>query len=329
MKIILQICLLSRSLHTFSRSLNTLSRSNNTLSRSSIVAGCFVILLSVLLGACSSSGESKEETAQSTPAKSSDSSNAAEEPAAPAAARADTQTETVEEKIEKQAKIDEKKTKPQIEDVVVAPKIVAECKKERFVKLEHHAHLSMEKGKQATEAEIYGVGFKNADEYKRWGAMHNTVFDGVSKACAQLKECAKKYPKDRGKHCGDLADAYTDWKQTAKEFTKMVKSVETTQPPPLCSSPLAMEDPAKCFVEMADKIDSVCKSDDCKDASQCWRSVNILYGAINQEESACRYMHMKLSECNGYQEALRRRKASYKRCKYSMDKAGLNLAPVL
>lgn len=159
--------------------------------------------------------------------------------------------------------------------------------------------------------------------------MHNTVFTGVSQACAKLSDCAKQHAKDKEKQCAELAQTYADWKHTAKEYTEMVKSVETTQPPQLCSSPLAMNDPPYCYEKMADKIDKVCTSDDCQEATQCWRSVTILDGAINQEESACRYMRIKLSECNGYKEATHRREAAFKRCNYLQDKANVSVAPVL
>ena len=233
--------------------------------------------------------------------------------------------------IQAQAAQDAQQTSESLPDITEAPQIVQECQKEDYVKQEQQARASIKKGKEAMEAGRYGVGFKNAEEYKKWSGMHNTVFSGASQACAKLSECAKQHAKDKDKdkQCAEQAQTYADWKHTAKLFTVKVKSVESTQPPQLCSSPLAMDDPPYCYEQLAGKIDKVCESDDCKEASQCWRSVTILDGAINQEESACRFSRIKLSECRGYIEASRRRKDEFERCKYLQNRADVVVAPVL
>jgi hypothetical protein len=311
-------------------------------SRSFTVKSSLLLFLISLLAGCAGTASKEASAPEAAQADATESAQAAmaeaaesegETPAAseiPAASK-DTpaQQAAVADMIETQAQAAQSgETLP---DMMEAPGIVNECKKEDYVKQERQARASIKKGKQATEAGRYGVGFKNAAEYKKWSTMHNTIFTGVSKACAKLSECAKKHAKakDKDKQCAEQAQAYADWKHEAKRFTHLVKSVETTQPPLLCSSPLAMTDPPHCFEEQAAKIDQVCDSDDCKNASQCWRSVKILYGAINQEESACRFMRIKLSECNGYQEASRRRKDEFERCNYMQNKAGVKLAPVL
>jgi len=282
-----------------------------------------------MLASCASTKGGGTESGAAESAATSPDQQAAADAAKATAGASEAQTDAIAEKIEAQAEKDAEKSKPDIPDMAEAPQIVDECKKEAYVSEDKKARASIKKGKEAMEAGIYGVGFKNVDNYKQWSTMHNTVFTGVSRACAGLSDCAKKHAKAKDKLCAEQARIYADWKHTAKEFADKVKSVETTQPPQLCSSPLSKNDPSYCYQKLAEKIEKVCTSDDCQEASQCWRSVTILDGAVNQEESACRFMRIKLSHCNGYKEATHRREAAFKRCNYLQDKADIKVAPVL
>jgi hypothetical protein len=216
-------------------------------------------------------------------------------------------------------------------DITKPPSIVEECKNEPYVKQEEQARQSIKKGKEATVAEVYGVGFRNAAEHKKWSNMHNQLFAGVSQACAELSKCAKLYKekKQKTKNCASQAKMYDEWKQTVKDFTDKIKTVETTQPPKLCSSPPSLDDQPDCFEKLAARVEKACDSDACKEVSQCWRSIKFLDLAINQAESACKFARQKLSECRGYSTATARRKAKFSQCSDLQQQSGIKIVPVL
>lgn len=216
-------------------------------------------------------------------------------------------------------------------EITKAPQIVEECKKEPYAEQEVKARASIAKGKQATEEGKYGVGFRNADEFTKWSNMHNHVYTEVSQACADLSNCAKQYKteKEKSDNCAAQARLYNDWKRVAAEFAHKVKSVESTQPPLLCSTPPAADDLPRCYEQLADEIDKACKTEACAEASACWRSVSFLDIALNQAESACKFSHIKLEECRGYSEASGRRKAKFSQCGELQTTSGVKVVPVL
>ena len=218
-----------------------------------------------------------------------------------------------------------------IPQITKPPSIIEECKNEPYVDQEKQARASIKAGKEATQAGKYGVGFRNAEEHKKWSNMHNHLFASVSVACADLSNCAKKYKTDKEKNenCAAQASAYDGWKKATTDFVDAVKTVKSTQPPKLCSTPPAPDDLPRCYEQLADKIDATCDSDACKEASACWRSVSFLDIAINQAESACKFSHTKLENCRGYFEAEGRRKAKFKQCGELQEESGVKVIPVI
>lgn len=209
------------------------------------------------------------------------------------------------------------------------PRVIESCKKELYVKYEKEARESIKEGWEATMAERYGVGFRDRAEYKKWGNTHNVIFKRVSTECSNVTKCAKKHKKDKGKRCAAVAKTYDKWQKTAKTFAAKVKSVRSSQPPKLCSIEPSADDQSRCYVALADKIDKVCKSDECSEASECWRGVSFLDDVIRQAEQSCRFVHRKLSECRSYTEAVARRKSNFAQCSGLRKKLNLDLPPAL
>lgn len=216
-----------------------------------------------------------------------------------------------------------------VADIVAAPKIVEECKQEPYVKYEQQSRESIKKGMQATKAERFGVGFRNAGEYKKWSTAHNEVFKSVSEACMVLSDCAKKNAKDKEKQCASQATKYNDWKKLAKRFADKVKAVESTQPPPLCALTPDKNDPSDCFNLLADNINETCQSEQCQEASLCFRGVYFLDDAIRQAEHACGFVGQKLSECRGYVEASGRRQNELSQCLDMYKNLDAEILPVI
>lgn len=214
--------------------------------------------------------------------------------------------------------------------VIAEPlRVVESCKKEPYVKYEKEARESIKQGWEATKAERYGVGFRDRAEYKKWGNTHNAIFKRVSTECSNVTKCAKKHKKDKGRRCAAVAKTYDKWQKTAKTFAAKVKSVRSSQPPKLCSIKPSADDQSRCYVALADKIDKVCKSDECSEASECWRGVSFLDDVIRQAEQSCRFVHRKLSECRSYTEAVARRKLNFAQCSGLRKNLNLDLPPVL
>ncbi|WP_455204706.1 hypothetical protein [Kaarinaea lacus] len=216
-----------------------------------------------------------------------------------------------------------------VADIVAAPKIVEECKQEPYVKYEQQSRESIKKGMQATKAERFGVGFRNAGEYKKWSTAHNEVFKSVSEACMALSDCAKKNAKDKEKQCASQATKYNDWQKLAKRFADKIKAVESTQPPPLCALTPDKNDPSDCFNLLADNINKTCQSEQCQEASLCFRGVYFLDDAIRQAEHACGFVGQKLSECRGYVEASGRRSNELNQCLDMYKNLDAEILPVI
>lgn len=288
-----------------------------------------IIFLGLFITACASTG-SGEGDAAAEPATMSDSgSEGAAASAAPATAEnanGGGSSEVTFVPADAAAS-----TSENLPVITKAPQIVEECKKEPYADQEVKARASIAKGKQATEEGKFGVGFRNAAEFTKWSNMHNQVFTAVSQACADLSNCAKQYKteKEKSDNCSVQANLYKEWKNVAAEFTDKVKSVESTQPPYLCSTPPAVDDLPRCYEQLAENIDKACQSDACAEASACWRSVSFLDLALNQAESACKFAHIKLDECRGYTEASGRRKAKFSQCSDLQTQSGVKVVPVL
>lgn len=212
---------------------------------------------------------------------------------------------------------------------ITPPKIVESCKDEPYGKYEKQARESIAKGLENTKAEKFGVGFRNVAEHNKWSKVHNTLFKSVNNACGALSDCAKKHKKDKDTECVAQAKTFATWQNLAKDFATKAKSVETTEPPIICSLDANLADPAKCFHGRAESIAKVCDSDECKATGDCWRSVGFLDAAIIQAEQSCGFVHQKLKDCRGYTEATTRRKNKFAQCKEMQDTLNITIFPVL
>jgi len=82
-------------------------------------------------------------------------------------------------------------------------------------------------------------------------------------------------------------------------------------------------------VKIADNIDKVCSSEQCREVSQCWRGIAYLDGAIRQAEQSCGFVHQKLKNCTAYTEATGRRKAEFKSCETLYGSLDIEVQPAL
>jgi len=216
-----------------------------------------------------------------------------------------------------------------VPDIVEPVRVVESCKKEPYIKYEVQARESIKKGWEATKAEKFGVGFRDADEYKKWSTTHNVVFKKVSTACEELSKCAKKNNKERHKKCEQQAKRYSNWQKTAESFTKKIKLAETQQPAKLCSINPSDDDLSYCYEKIANNIDKVCNSEQCREVSLCWRGIAFLDGAIRQAEQSCGFVHQDLKKCTAYTESTGRRKAEFKSCESLYGGLNIEVQPVL
>ncbi|HEC20174.1 MAG TPA: hypothetical protein ENI97_12635 [Gammaproteobacteria bacterium] len=224
----------------------------------------------------------------------------------------------------------ESETKPAKQAAETKPvRIDVSCKNEPFSKYEKQSRASIAKGLAATTAGTYGVGFRNLEEHKKWSDTHGKLFTAVNQACSALSQCSKQHPKDKTKQCAQQASVFAQWQALAKNFAEKAKQAETTQPPIICSMPLSLDDPARCFHAMGESIDKTCNSTACKETSDCWRGIGFLDYAINQAASACRFAHQKLSECRGYSTAVQRRKDKFNQCQSLQKELKAAIIPVL
>lgn len=282
--------------------------------------------------AATSSSSEKMTKADAAPSNSSDSGKSSKDlsgaTSTPAATKAATEAATeVATKAAKEEKVAEKKS---AEPEVVKPlKTVQQCKKEPYTKYENAARASIKKGWQATKEEKFGVGFRNSAEYKKWGKTHNDLFKTVSATCENLSACAKKHGKNKMKKCAAEAKRFNAWQISAEKFTKKVKSVEYTQPPVLCSIQPSSKDPSECYSLLADRINDSCVSGECLEVATCFQGLGFLDDAINQAESACKFVHQKLSKCRGYVEATGRRQSEFDQCAQLYKNLEVEIIPVL
>jgi len=216
-----------------------------------------------------------------------------------------------------------------VAEIAAAPKIVGSCKKEEFSKWEANSRAAIKAGWEATKEKKYGIGFKNADEYKQWSEMHNLIFKSISDSCDELSQCGKKNGKNKNKACAGKAANYSDWQKLAKEFTDRVENVKVTQLDDMCQYPLTLSDSRNCFEKQAKNIADHCNSEACQDASQCWQNLAFMGDAIIQAETACKFSHIKLEKCRGYVEQKMRRKNQIESCEFLQKKLEMKFLPVL
>lgn len=219
---------------------------------------------------------------------------------------------------------------PEMKPVETQPvRIDVSCKSEPYSQYEQQARDSIGKGLNATTEGIYGVGFRNLQEHKKWSETHNALFKAVNQACTTLNQCAQQHPKDKTTQCASQAKQFSEWQNLAAEFAKKAKLSETTQPPKLCSFTPDLDDAAHCFHGLADNVDKTCNTPACKEASDCWRGIGFLDAAINQAASACGFARQPLTECRGYLTVTQRRKDKFERCTEMQKALQVPILPVL
>ena len=207
--------------------------------------------------------------------------------------------------------------------------IVEECKRQPYVQYEKQAREHIQHGWEATQAQRFGVGFRDADEYEKWRATHTALFSKVAETCAQLSQCTKQNPEKKDQQCAALAARFDQWQNLAKRFLDKVKIVESSQPPVLCSLTPSEQDPSQCFNSWADQIRQSCQTQACEDVGNCFRAVYFLDEAINQATLACKFVGQELSNCRGYIEETQRRKAKLDQCLGQYSQLPVEILPVL
>lgn len=279
-----------------------------------------ILLFSTILFACASSPDSESgetNAGDTTTTTSGTASDSAATDTAPAASEEATQAAATPAA----PPVEPEEAKP--------PKIVESCKDEPYSKYEKQSRDSMAKGLAATKADTFGVGFRDVAEHNKWSKIHTSLFKSVNDACAELANCAKQHKKDKDTECVEQAKTFATWQKLSKSFAEKAKSVETTQPPIICSLEPNLSDPANCFHGLAESITKVCDSDECKEVSDCWRGVGFLDGAIIQATQACGFVHQKLENCRGYTEATKRRKDKFAQCSEMQGRLNITIFPVL
>jgi len=305
--------------------INVISNISLTNTFAHLLKISIALLLSASLFACASTSESEsgdtaapvsEASAGGTASESAPASDTTEAaPAASDAAAPGDSTAAAAPAVEPEA--------------ITPPKIVESCKDEPFGKYEKQARESIAKGLAATKADTFGVGFRNVAEHNKWSKTHSTLFKSVNDACNALAECAKQHKKDKDTECVAQAKTFATWQGLAKSFAEKAKSVETTEPPIICSLEPNLDDPADCFHGLAANITNVCDTDECKEVSDCWRGVGFLDGAITQSKKSCDFVHQKLETCRGYIEATKRREDKFKHCGELQNQLNITIFPVL
>jgi hypothetical protein len=208
-------------------------------------------------------------------------------------------------------------------------KIGESCKQQPFVQYEKQAREYIQHGWEATQAQRFGVGFRDADEYEKWKKTHNTLYTTVSDACVQLSNCVKQNPADKDQACASEAKRFEQWQILAKRFRDKVNVVQSSQPPMLCSLTPSADDPSQCYALVAENIEQACQTELCKETASCFQGVGFLDDAINQAKLACGFVGQKLSECRGYIEATGRRKAEFQQCLDQYKQLQIEILPVI
>jgi hypothetical protein len=218
-------------------------------------------------------------------------------------------------------------------DEVAAPIQIAmigeSCKQQPYVKYEKQAREHIQHGWEATKAQRFGVGFRDAAEYEKWKDAHAKMFTKVSNICEQLSNCVKENSVDKEQKCASEAKRLEQWQGLAKRFVDKVKIVESSQPPMLCSLTPSADEPSQCYALLADQIEQTCQSPSCATTAGCFRGVYFLDDAINQAKLACGFVGQDLSQCRGYVEETARRKAEVEQCLDMYNQMQVEILPVI
>jgi len=240
-----------------------------------------------------------------------------------------TSQQGVESSSEAPTKQDEQSQPSEVTPAVQLAEIAESCKQQPYVEYEKQAREHIQHGWEATQAQRFGIGFRDKAEYEKWKATHNPLFAKVSNICGQLSNCAKQNPKDKAQKCTSELQRFEQWQALAKRFVDKVKVVESTQPPMLCSLTPSVDDPSQCYALLADQIEQTCQAPACNEAANCFRGVYFLDDAINQAKLACSFVGQELANCRGYLEATGRRKAEVKQCVDAYNQIQVEILPVL
>jgi len=209
-----------------------------------------------------------------------------------------------------------------------SPQVIASCKNEPYIGYEQQARQSIQKGLAATQAQKFGVGFRDMAEHQKWSETHNTLFNKTTSACEALSKCTNANKSNLSK-CATQAQTFQNWQAITKNFATKAKMAETTQPPKICSLKPNLTDAPRCFHQLADKIVSNCNTEECKELSHCWNGVGYLDGVIIQATQSCGFVHQDLNQCRSYQEATTRRKNKFAQCEDLQNQFGITSYPVL
>ena len=274
--------------------------------------------LIILLSSCASGASVESTTAgdsESAPTQVSESKSVAK-----AEAKATSVSEATAAQAEKS---------PAMEEAVSMAELGESCKQQPYVNYEKQAREHIQRGWAATQAQRFGIGFRDSAEYEKWRDTHSQLFTKVSEICEKVSECVKQNPSDKENKCASQMKRFEQWQVSAKRFAEEVKVVERSQPPMLCSLVPSVDDPSQCYTLVADQIDKTCQTPACADAAGCFRGVYFLNDAINQAKLACGFVGQKLSTCRGYIEATARRKAEVEQCVDMYNQLPVEILPVI
>jgi hypothetical protein len=208
-------------------------------------------------------------------------------------------------------------------------KIGESCQQQPFVQYEKEAREHLQHGWEATQAQQFGVGFRDAEEYEKWKQTHNALFTTVSDTCVKLSSCVKQHPEDKDQKCISEAKRFEQWQTLASQFVDKIKVVESSQPPMLCSLTPSADDPSECYSQVAEQIEQTCQNELCIETASCFRAVGFLDDAINQAKLACGFVGQELSNCRGYTSATSRRKAEFQQCLDQYNSLPAEILPVI
>jgi len=278
-----------------------------------------IMAISITLFACATN-TSNTTTSETEPQKNIpiDTTMKTDVAATPAATQPEAKPATAE-------KAAAPKSRPQQPE---SPRAVASCQNEPYVGYEQQARKSIQKGLEATQAEKFGVGFRNVEEHQKWSATHNVLFNETASACEALSKCTKANKNNNSK-CAKQAQTFQDWQAITKNFTTKAKTAETTQPPKICSLKPSLIDAPRCFHQRAENILRDCDTEECKALSHCWDGVGYLDGVITQATQSCGFVHQELTQCRSYQEATKRRENKFSQCGELQNQFNITTYPIL
>ncbi len=300
----------------------------SVVNRKIAYSGCSMLLAALLMSSCASEqvaapAPAADATATSAPEPSVATTETAPIAAEPAAPAADAATIESANPVMSVAAATQETT---LDETIV---VVKSCGKEPFVDYEKQAREGINSAWQDTQAGRFGYGFAGNDEYKKWKDAHKELFSAVSVSCQVLTTCADKAGRNAKEQCATEARNFAGWQRTSKDFLAKVKTMESGMAPSLCAITPEAGDLSDCYNRLAERIETACNDESCKEISQCWRGVAFLDQAIRQAESACGFVRQDLSKCRGYTEATGRREAKFQQCQSQYKSAKIEHFPVL